>query len=135
MFTIYIYGSEQVDTYPPNSTEWLSVDIIGLDYEPRPAGESKRTKLGATVYPKKREKHIVIRTAPIAFDDYFTFVDALSAMMAMPYIYFRRGDYPEVAQFALPDNSLIAPTGRNIEHEYQNGTKSIDVECVFEGLI
>lgn len=124
-FDIYIFGADIINNYPTDTSFWMKVPVLGLNYEHLPYGESQRGQLGGYRHARIKEKTIVLNTKPIPFDDWFDFIDGLTSHLTKPFLYFRKGTYPK-----LSDNIRLIPTGVSAEHDYNNGTKSIDVECV-----
>lgn len=129
-YDIYIYGSNNAGVYPDENVDWLKLSISGLNYENWARGEAKASPLGGYLHPRSKEKTIVIKCRAVATRSWFSYIDTLADHFTKPFIYFRRGTYPSEIASSLPENSRIIPTGRSIEHTYDNGTKSIDVECV-----
>ena len=124
-FKIKLWGGA-IDAPPVDNAEWYEVDILGLNYEKKPAGEVVQAQLGGYIAPRNTERNITLNCMPIAFSSWFAFVDKLAEITTKPYIYIKNVDYPEL--FDTISIFRIVPNGEpTIEHTYDDGTKSYQV--------
>lgn len=125
-FDIYLYGDDSNIILSQKNANFVLYRVLGIDRENHFNEPGKKGTHGGYRKPTSFTKEFVLNFMPVSYQDYDAFIDSLYALLTKKNVYFNRGTH--FTNLTTDTSAIrIVPIGEAYEHDYQNGTKSIDI--------